>query len=95
MKKFLKIFLWIIVAAIVLGTFYFLYRNSQPKEEHYATITPETTDIRRTTVLNGKIEPSVEILIKPLISGILSMIDVEPGDFVHEGIDIARIKVIP
>ncbi len=95
MKKFFKIFLWIIVAAIVLGTFYFLYRNSQPKEEHYATVTPETTDIRRTTVLNGKIEPRDEIQIKPQISGIISQIDVEAGDFVHEGDVIARIKVIP
>ncbi len=95
MKKFLKIFLWIIVAAIVLGTFYFLYRNSQPKEEHYATVTPVTTDIRRTTVLNGKIEPRDEIQIKPQISGIITQIDVEAGDFVHEGDVIARIKVIP
>ena len=95
MKKFLKILLWIIVEAIIAGTFYFLYRNSQPKEEHYATVTPETNDIRRTTVLNGKIEPRDEIQIKPQISGIISQIDVEAGDFVHEGDVIARIKVIP
>lgn len=95
MKKFIKIFLWIVVAAIVAGTFYFLWRNSQPKEEHYATITPETIDIKKTTVLNGKIEPRDEIQIKPQISGIISQIDVEAGDFVHEGDVIARIKVIP
>ena len=95
MKKFFKILLWIIVAAIVLGTFYFLYRNSQPKEEHYATVTPEVTDIRRTTVLNGKIEPRDEIQVKPQISGIITQIEVAAGDFVHEGDVIARIKVIP
>ncbi|MDE5841200.1 MAG: biotin/lipoyl-binding protein, partial [Muribaculaceae bacterium] len=95
MKKFLKIFLWIIVAAIVAGTFYFLYRNSKPKEDHYATVLPEVMDIRRTTVLNGKIEPRDEIQVKPQISGIISQIDVEAGDFVHEGDVIARIKVIP
>ena len=95
MKKALKILLWIIVAAIIAGTFYFLYRNSQPKEERYATVNPEITDIRRTTVLNGKIEPRDEIQIKPQISGIISQIDVEAGDFVHEGDVIARIKVIP
>lgn len=95
MKKFFKIFLWILVGAIVLGTFYFLWRNSQPKEEHYATVTPETLDIRKTTVLNGKIEPRDEIQIKPQISGIISQIDVEAGDFVQEGDIIARIKVIP
>ena len=95
MKKALKILLWVPVAAIVLGTFYFLWRNSQPKEEHFATVTPQITDIRRTTVLNGKIEPRDEIQIKPQISGIISQIDVEAGDFVNEGDVIARIKVIP
>ncbi|MDE5847360.1 MAG: efflux RND transporter periplasmic adaptor subunit, partial [Muribaculaceae bacterium] len=81
MKKALKILLWIVVAAIIAGTFYFLYRNSQPKEERYATVNPEITDIRRTTVLNGKLEPRDEIQIKPQISGIISQIDVEAGDF--------------
>lgn len=95
MKKVFKILLWVIVAAIVLGTFYFLYRNSQPKEEHYATVKPEISDIQRTTVLNGKIEPRDEIQIKPQISGIISSIEVEAGDFVNEGDVIARIKVIP
>lgn len=95
MKKFFKFFLWIVVAAIVIGTFYFLWRNSKPKEEHYATVAPEIIDIRKTTVLNGKIEPRDEIQIKPQISGIISQIDVEAGDFVHEGDIIARIKVIP
>ncbi len=95
MKKALKIFLAVVVVAIVAGTFYFLWRNSQPEKEYYATVEPATTDIRRTTVLNGKIEPRDEIQIKPQISGIISQIDVEAGDFVHEGDIIARIKVIP
>lgn len=95
MKKVFKILLWVILAAIVVGTFYFLWKNSQPKEEIYDTVKPETTDIRRTTVLNGKIEPRDEIDIKPQISGIISQIDVEAGDFVHEGDVIAHIKVIP
>lgn len=95
MKKVIKIVLWIIVGVIVLGTFYFLYRNSQPKEESFATVTPQVTDIKRTTVLNGKIEPRDEIQVKPQISGIITQIDVEAGDFVHEGDVIAHIKVIP
>ncbi len=33
MKKFFKILLWIIVAAIFVGTFVFLYLNSQPDKE--------------------------------------------------------------
>lgn len=95
MKKFLKIMLWIIVAAIFVGTFYYLYQNSQPKEVNYETVTPTVGDIERTTVLTGKIEPRDEIDIKPQISGIITEILVEAGQTVREGDVIARIKVIP
>lgn len=95
MKKVFKILGWVLVAAVVAGTFFFLWKNSRPKEEKYATVKPQTQDIRRTAVLNGKIEPRDEIQVKPQISGIISQIDVEAGDFVHEGDVIARIKVIP
>lgn len=95
MKRFFRILIWIIVAAIFVGTFYFLYQNSQPKEVTYETVVPEIGDIERTTVLTGKIEPRDQIDIKPQISGIISEILVEAGQTVHEGDVIARIKVIP
>lgn len=95
MKKVGRVFIWLIVALIFGGTFFFLYKNSQEKEVVYETIVPETTDIERTTVLTGKIEPRDEIAIKPQISGIISEIDVEAGDFVNQGDVIAHIKVIP
>lgn len=95
MKKFFKIFGWVVLALVVVGTFFFLWKNSQPVEDKYATVLPQKIDIRRTAVLNGKIEPRDEIQIKPQISGIISQIDVEAGDFVHEGDIIAHIKVIP
>lgn len=95
MKHFLKISLWIIIAIIFLGTFIFLYRNSKPETTVYSIVTPTEGDIVRTTVLTGKIEPRDEINIKPQISGIISEINVEPGDVVAEGDVIAKIKVIP
>lgn len=95
MKRFFRILIWIIVAAIFVGTFYFLYQNSQPKEVVYETVSPEIGDIERTTVLTGKIEPRDQIDIKPQISGIISEILVEAGQTVKEGDVIARIKVIP
>ena len=64
MKKFFKILLWIAVAALFAGTFIFLYNNSKPKEKSYEIVRPELTDIERTTVLTGKIEPRDEIDIK-------------------------------
>lgn len=95
MKKFFKILIWIIVIAVFAGTFIFLYNNSKQAPDTYELITPETGTIERSTVLTGKIEPRDEIEIKPQISGIISEILIEAGDYVHEGDIIAKIKVIP
>lgn len=95
MKRFFKIFLWIVIAIIFIGTFVFLYLNSKPEETEYAIVNPKMGNIEKNTVLTGKIEPRDEIDIKPQISGIISEVNVEPGDMVKEGDIIARIKVIP
>ena len=95
MKKVLKICLWVLIAAVFVGTFVFLYNNGKKKEEVYATANPSHLTIERNTVLTGKIEPRDEIEIKPQISGIISEINVEAGDLVKEGDVIAKIKVIP
>lgn len=95
MKKAFRIVVWALVAAVFAGTFVFLYKNSKDKEVVYGTVRPETATIERTTVLTGKIEPRDEIEIKPQISGIISEIAVEAGEFVREGDVIAKIKVIP
>lgn len=95
MKKFFKLFLWILVGIIFIGTFVFLYLNSVPEKEEYTIVQPKYGNIEKTTVLTGKIEPRDEIDIKPQISGIITEIHVEPGDMVKEGDVIAKIKVIP
>lgn len=95
MKKVFKILLWVVITLIFAGTFIFLYKNSQTKDVIYQTVTPTVIDIERTTVLTGKIEPRDEIAVKPQISGIITEINVEPGQMVKAGDVIARIKVIP
>ncbi len=95
MKKFFKIVMWLVIAAIIIGTFSFLYKNSQPKKEHYDLVSPSVLDVERSTVLTGKIEPRDEIEIKPQINGIISELCVEAGDFVRKDDIIAKIKVIP
>lgn len=95
MKKFLKIALWALVALLFIGTFVYLFLNSRDKEVVYETILPSVTDIERTTVLTGSIEPRDEIEIKPQVSGIIAEINVEPGDQIKEGDIIAKIKIIP
>lgn len=95
MKKVFRILLWVFIAVFFVGTFVFLYRNSQTPETSYSAVSPSRGSIERSTVLTGKIEPRDEIEIKPQISGIISEILVEAGDNVNEGDVIAKIKVIP
>lgn len=95
MRKVLKILMWVVIAAVFVGTFVYLFINSQSHEKVYELVSPSSESIERTTVLTGKIEPRDEIDIKPQISGIISEINVEPGDVVKAGDVIAKIKVIP
>lgn len=95
MKKFFKISLWIVIVLIFVATFVFLYHNSVPEKTEYEIVNPKVANIDKTSVLTGKIEPRDEIDIKPQISGIISEVNVEPGDMVKEGDVIAKIKVIP
>ena len=94
MKKFFKILIWILVGALFIGTFVYLYFNSKPKQTQYELVTPDSGDIERTTVLTGKIEPRDEIEIKPQVSGIIAEINVEAGDMVKEGDVVSQGQVI-
>jgi HlyD family secretion protein len=80
---------------IFIGTFVFLWQKSQPKEVVYNEFTPKLDSIQKTTIITGKIEPRNEVNIKPQISGIISELLKEPGDYVNAGDVIAKVKVIP
>lgn len=95
MKKFLRIFMWCLIAAIFIGTFVYLFIKSQPEKEVYELVSPTIGTIERNTVLTGKIEPRDEIEIKPQVSGIISEINVEEGDMVQAGDVVAKIKIVP
>ena len=95
MKRYFKFILLAIVAIVFIGTFVFLYIKSQPQPVVYDEFTPKTMDIRKTTVVTGKIEPRNEVNIKPQISGIITEILKEAGDKVEAGEVIAKVKVIP
>ena len=52
-------------------------------------------DIKKTTIITGKIEPRNEVNVKPQISGIITELLKEPGQTVQQGEVIAKVKVIP
>ncbi len=95
MKKYFKYILMALVAVIFIGTFVFLYIKSQPQPEVYDEFTLQRMDIRKTTVVTGKIEPRNEVNVKPQISGIITEILKEAGETIQEGEVIAKVKVIP
>ena len=95
MKKYSKLIIAVIIALIFIGTFVFLWQKSQPKEVVYNEFTPTVNDLRKTTIITGKIEPRNEVYVKPQISGIITEILKEAGDYVQAGEVIAKVKVIP
>ena len=95
MKRYRKLIIAAIIAMIFIGTFVFLWKKGQPKEVVYNEFTPKTESILKTTIITGKIEPRNEVNIKPQISGIITDLFKEPGDYVNAGDVIAKVKVIP
>lgn len=84
-----------LVAIVFIGTFVFLWIKAQPQPKVYDEFTPTVADLRKTTVLTGKIEPRNEVNIKPQISGIITELIKEAGQTVQAGEVIAKVKVIP
>lgn len=95
MKHYFKFFVAALVLLIFIGTFAFLWIKSRPQPISYEEFQPTVNDIRKTTVVTGKIEPRNEVNVKPQISGIIAEIYKEAGQMVTVGEVIARIKVIP
>lgn len=95
MKRYFKIIAMVVILTAFIGTFVFLYLKSRPQQVVYDEFKPTVMDIRKTTVVTGKIEPRDEIEVKPQISGIITELLKEAGNTVKEGEVIAKVKVIP
>ena len=95
MKKVLGVLAALLFAAVVIATGVFLYKKSQTRPIVYQTASPVTTDLVRKTVATGAVVPRKEVQIKPLISGIIEELYVEPGQIVKQGDMVAKVRVIP
>ena len=95
MKRITKYILFALIAIIFLGTFVFLFKKSQPEKVLYNEIAAAKGDIKKTTVLTGKIVPRDEVNIKPQINGIIAELLKEAGQQVQANEVIAKLKVIP
>lgn len=66
MKRVVKSAVAIIVAVFVVYTFYFLWKQSQPKPVVYDLIQPVITDIDKTAMATGEINARVQVELKQI-----------------------------
>ena len=95
MKQFFRILMIVLVAAVFVGTFAYLFKRSQPKEIVYEELTPAMDTISKSTVVTGKIQPRNEVNVKPQLNGIVAEVYKEAGQTVQKDEIIAKLKVIP
>jgi len=95
MKKAFKIAGWSLLGLFIIYTFYFLWKQSQPAPVVYELITPEKRDIVKLATATGSVEARNQVEVKPLATGVISQLLVEPGRHVSVGDVIATIRIIP
>ncbi|MCB0480715.1 MAG: efflux RND transporter periplasmic adaptor subunit [Flavobacteriales bacterium] len=76
-------------------TLWYLYKKSEEKPMMAITEEPFISNVIKKTVATGSVVPKKEVIIKPNISGIITEIYVEAGDFIKAGDIIAKVKIIP
>jgi HlyD family secretion protein len=95
MKRVLIIIFGIAILGLLAWTLVFLFQKSQDKPVSYNIEKPVVTDIVLKTVATGSVLPRKEIEIKPVVSGIIAELYVQPGMLVKQGDLLAKVKVIP
>lgn len=95
MKRIFRYLLIALAAIIVIWSFAFLYGKGARKPDEFATERPKKASIVKKTVANGKIVPRKEILIKPVVSGIIRELYIEAGDLVKKDQPLAKIQIVP
>src|SRR5690554_3907042 len=90
--------IWIILVILVFGSgaFYYMWSNSNSNtQETDPYIIAEIGTVVEKALAVGTIEPENEIEIKSKISGVVSRIFAEPGQFVTEGQPLIEVRPDP
>lgn len=93
-KKLLKILGIIVVLIVVLGVVakFAGWLDGGPTEKSVETEIIELRTITQIVSASGRIQPEVEVIIRPDVSGEIIELAVEEGDFVRAGDLLVRIK---
>lgn len=95
MKRILRISLLAGFGLLFIWLMAFLVKKSMPKPVEYKVEQPKKANVVKKTVANGKIVPRKEILIKPVVSGIIRELYVEAGQQVKKDQPLAKIQIVP
>lgn len=95
MKRFRRILFIVLGLGLFLWTLWFLYQKSVEKPLEFNVEKPRKHELVRKTVANGSIVPRKEVLIKPVVSGIILELYVEAGQQVKKGDQLAKIQIVP
>ena len=63
MKGYVRFFLLLLFAVMLVGTFVFLWRKSRPEITVYEVVAPQKRTIEKKTIATGKVEPRDEVWI--------------------------------
>jgi len=85
----------LVVAVVILGSFFYLYKKSQTKPVVYQTESPTIMDITKKTVATGSVTPRQSVDVKPKITGVMSQLFVDAGATVKKGDPLGTVQIIP
>lgn len=94
MKKGVTVTILIFIAIVFFGALYYLYAKNQQSPIVFQTEKAEVKTIVKTAIATGNIQPDVEVLIKPNISGIIEEVYIKAGETIKAGDMIAKIRVV-
>ncbi|WP_049723197.1 efflux RND transporter periplasmic adaptor subunit [Gilvimarinus polysaccharolyticus] len=95
MKKFLWMFLLLLIAVLFVGTAIFLYKKSQEQPVVYEVSSPFTSTVVKKTVATGKVIPRKQVNVTSQVSGVVDELYVTAGDTVKKGDLVAKISLAP
>lgn len=95
MKKAIKIIVGVLIASIVVWTFWFLYKKSEKAPEQFEIVKAQKRTIIKKTIATGTVVPKNETDIRPRVSGIIDELYVVAGQKIRKGDKIAKIRIVP
>lgn len=99
-KKKRKKLIWVITLVVVVlggGGFYYSYSNNdeETSEQEQPHVTAEVGTIVEKALAVGTIEPENEIAVKSKLSGVVSRLYAEAGDYVKKGDPLIEVSPDP